>query len=524
MSNRGKRRVRATSVTVAAAMIAATGALGGAGTAYGAGSASAVPNGGTLNVLDVGTQWPNIDVAADTQDAADADFMNAIYGQLFELSPGNKVIPDEATGYKFSNNYQTVTINIRHGLQFSNGDPFTAANVAWSINRDLEPQWGNIGDANFPFSGPVVASGPYTITANMKHPDSAIIDAFIGEAPNWTADEKALNSMGEKAYEQSPIGAGPFEVVSNAASSKLVLKKNPHYWQPGLPHLNGLTFTSVGADQSAASALEQGTDQLAELISTIPLLQSLPSKGLIVTKPPSTITQFVSLNEQNAPFNNIKAREAVAYATDAAALTKNLYHGAFPIVQDESAPGQEFYQQKDKYFPAYDLAKAKALVQQLGGLTVNLSTTTNTAYWTTEVEALATMWEQAGIKVNQQDNTLQQMLQITFGHTWQAIDSNWGNLDPSISDPEFFLSTGPFSGVKDPTLDSLFARSAATSSSGSRSKIFQQINNREDQQFDAVWLYSKSFFDVSTKQLVPGTGLTNNMGNIRWQYLGVKKS
>ena len=415
MSSRVKRLGRTTSLTLVAAMVAATGGLSGAGTA-GAAVPAAVPNGGMLNVLDVGTQWPNIDVAADTQDAADSDFMNAIYGQLFELAPGNKVVPDEATGYHFSNNYQTVTINIRHGLKFSNGDPFTAANVAWSINRDLEPQWGNIGDANFPLQGPVVASGPYTITANMKHPDSAIIDAFIGEAPNWTADQKALTSMGEKAYEQKPIGAGPFEVVSNAASSKLVLKKNPNYWgaSKGLPHLSGITFTAVGADQSAASALEQGTDQMAQLISTIPLLQSLPSKGLRVTQPPSTFTQFIALNEGNAPFDNIKAREAVAYATDAAALTKNLYHGAFPIVEDMSGPGQEFYQQKDKYFPAYDLAKAKALVQQLGGLSVNLSTTTNTAYWTTEVEALSTMWEAAGRKVNQQDNTLQQMLAITF--------------------------------------------------------------------------------------------------------------
>ncbi|MCL2395325.1 MAG: ABC transporter substrate-binding protein [Acidimicrobiaceae bacterium] len=525
MSSRVKRLGRTTSLTLVAVMVAATGGLSGAGTA-GAAVPAAVPNGGMLNVLDVGTQWPNIDVAADTQDAADSDFMNAIYGQLFELAPGNKVVPDEATGYHFSNNYQTVTINIRHGLKFSNGDPFTAANVAWSINRDLEPQWGNIGDANFPLQGPVVASGPYTITANMKHPDSAIIDAFIGEAPNWTADQKALTSMGEKAYEQKPIGAGPFEVVSNAASSKLVLKKNPNYWgaSKGLPHLSGITFTAVGADQSAASALEQGTDQMAQLISTIPLLQSLPSKGLRVTQPPSTFTQFIALNEGNAPFDNIKAREAVAYATDAAALTKNLYHGAFPIVEDMSGPGQEFYQQKDKYFPAYDLAKAKALVQQLGGLSVNLSTTTNTAYWTTEVEALSTMWEAAGIKVNQQDNTLQQMLAITFNHTWQAIDSNWGNLDPSISDPEFFESNGPFSGVKDPTLDKLFAESASTASKSARAKIFKEINNREDQNVDAVWLYSKPFFDVSTKALIPNGGLGNNLGTVRWEDLALKNA
>ncbi|MBO0700624.1 MAG: ABC transporter substrate-binding protein, partial [Zavarzinella sp.] len=488
-------------------------------------AAGGVPNGGTLHVLTVGTQWPGLDSATDTQDTADANFLNAIYGQLFELAPGNKVVPDEATGYKFSNNFQTVTINLRHGLKFSNGDPLTAADVAWSINRVLDPKNANIGAVNFPTKGPVTASGPYTIVANLSRPDSAFIHAFINEAPNWTVDQKALESMGATAYAQHPIGSGPFEVVSNKASSQLVLKKNPNYWAKGLPRLDGLTFTAVGTDQSAASALQSGGDQLALAISTIPLLKKLPSQGLTVTKAPSTITDFVALNEQNAPFKDIRARQAVAYATDAPALASKLYLGEYPIVQAQTAPGQEFYKQRNKYFPAYNLAKAKALVQQLGGLSVNLSTTTNTAYWTTEVEALSTMWEAAGIKVNIQDNTLQQMLQITFNHTWQAIDSNWGNnIDPSINDPQFFRTGGPFSGVSDPTLDKLFNESSATASPAARAKIFQQINNRENQQFDAVWLYSKRAFAVSTKQLVPGGGLGNNLGIIRWEYLGLKKS
>ncbi|MBO0747292.1 MAG: ABC transporter substrate-binding protein, partial [Acidimicrobiaceae bacterium] len=415
--------------------------------------------------------------------------------------------------------------NLRHGLKFSNGDPFTAADVAWSINRALDPKNGNIGAANFPVKGKVTASGPYTVVAHLSRPDSAFIDAFINEAPNWTVDQKALTTMGATAYAQKPIGAGPFEVVSNKASTQLVLKKNPNFWgaPKGLPHLNGITFTSVGADQSAVSAMESGQAQLAELVSTIPLLKTLPSRGLVVTRPPSTMTNFVSLNEQRAPFNDIRARQAVAYATNAKALSEKLYFGAYPTVQDQSAPGQQFYQQKDKFYPNYNLAKAKALVKQLGGLTVNLSTTTNTSYWTTEVEALSTMWEAAGIKVNIQDNTLQQMLQITFNHTWQAIDSNWGgNIDPSITDPQFFGSTEPFSGVKDPVLDRLFDQSASTDSKSARAKIFKQINDRENKMVHAVFLYSKPFFDVSTKSLLTNGGLGGKLNVIRWEDLALK--
>ena len=123
-----------------------------------------------MHVLLIATQWPGLDAATDTQDAADADLMNAIYGQLFELAPGQKVIPDEASGNRFSDNFQTVTITLRKGLVFSNGDPVTASDVAWSINRDLLPKYGNIGDVNFPIKGNVTSSGRYEVIAHLTRP------------------------------------------------------------------------------------------------------------------------------------------------------------------------------------------------------------------------------------------------------------------------------------------------------------------------------------------------------------------
>jgi peptide/nickel transport system substrate-binding protein len=330
--------------------------------------------------------------------------------------------------------------------------------------------------------------------------------------------------MGENAYTQMPIGAGPFTIVSNAASAEIVLKANPKYWNVGYPKLAGLTFTAVGSDQSAASALEAGTDQIAELISTIPLLKSLPAQGLVVTTPPSTFNEFIALNESNAPFNNILAREAVEYATNTSALLSSLYYGAYLPAETQSAPGQEFYQQKNPYYRGYNLAEAKKLVSEIpGGITVNLSTTTNTAYWINEVQAIATMWEAAGINVHVQDNSLQQMLGVTFDGSWQAIDSNWGgNINPSITMPQFFESTAVFSGVHDPSLDTLFNESAETSSTSARAKIFSEINNLENQQADAVFMYSKTFFDVSSKNVVDNGGLGNNLGAIRWEYVALK--
>jgi peptide/nickel transport system substrate-binding protein len=358
------------------------------------------------------------------------------------MTSNNVVIPDQATTWKLTNHNSTLMFTLRKGLVFSNGDPMTAADVAWSINRDTTPSFGNIGLSNLPLTAAGCSGSGLTVTCPLKEPDVAIVPAFINEAWNWTVDQSALNSMGEAAYAQNPIGAGPFKIASNEASAQLNLVKNTKYWEKGHPLLAGVDFTNVSSDQSALDALQSGEAQLAMGVTTIPLLNSINKQSLVVTKLPAMVTEFVLFNTIHGPFSNILAREAVSYATNSKALVAGLYEGAYKTVQSQTAPGQLFYTQTNKYYDSYNLAKAKKLVAEIpGGLSVDLCTTLNNAFFINEVQAIATMWEAAGIKVTIQDYSLQQMLGITFSGAWQAIDENWGvGTDPGINDSEFFAN------------------------------------------------------------------------------------
>ena len=193
----------------------------------------------------------------------------------------------------------------------------------------------------------------------------------MNEAPNYTVDEVALDSVGEAVYAQHPIGAGPFKVASNVASSSLVVTKNTSYWQKGHPLLNGITWTNVGSDSAAALSAPdpERTSSRRTAVATIPLLAQAPSQGLTVTRLPQTVDEFIALNTLHAPcFCNILAREAVEYATDSSALIAGLYQASgYKPIQSETAPGQKFYSGSNKYYLGYNLAKAKALVNRLGG-------------------------------------------------------------------------------------------------------------------------------------------------------------
>src|ERR1700691_1738033 len=107
--------------------------------------------GGSITVLEgkgFAGDWPlGLDPATNTTGSADQDYYNAVLGDLFELGAGGKQIDDLATGYQYSNNNKTITIDLRPGVKFSDGTPLTASVVAWNWTRDLEssctcaPEW-----------------------------------------------------------------------------------------------------------------------------------------------------------------------------------------------------------------------------------------------------------------------------------------------------------------------------------------------------------------------------------------------
>jgi len=108
-----------------------------------ASAASAGPtHGGTLNVMETSTflgAWPaGLYPPTDTSDAADFPYMDAIYGDLFEMGDGAKLIPDLASGYKFSPDAKTVTVTLHPGLKFTDGTPLNSEAVKINWQADLK--------------------------------------------------------------------------------------------------------------------------------------------------------------------------------------------------------------------------------------------------------------------------------------------------------------------------------------------------------------------------------------------------
>jgi peptide/nickel transport system substrate-binding protein len=527
--NTRKSALRLSSVLVATALAVSLAACGKTTTNNNTGASNSPKHGGSLTVLEgqgFAGNWPGLDPATDTDGAANMSYMDSIYGELFELTAGGKTTGDLATGYQFTNGGKTVVINLRPGVKFSDGTPFNAAAVVWNWNRDLT----STCTCKPVFLAPptIKATGPLQVSLSLPYVDAPFINALQGNVFNWIASPTAYNKLGEQQFALTPVGAGPYTVVSDTPDSELDLKANPLYWEKApdgskLPYLKTLTFKSVGGDEQALTAMESGSAQAYEGVSTPQLVPAFKAK-FQVTAEPSTSPYDIQLNTKIAPFNNIKARQAIYYATNAALLDSSLFHNTYPVGQSFTAPAGLFYEQNVPGYITYDLNKAKALVQQLGGLSFNLGTIQVPTAVSMD-EAIQTMWQQAGMKVNLQSWDLTGLIGAFTQGKWQSMLQTAGAYDPGtgVGVAFRFSSHSPFTGVWDPKLDTLLNNAAGTVDQSQRKSLYDQAAAYIAQNAYGPFLFPIAGYDTAAKG-VGAPGLTSPLPvtdvnpEILWQY------
>ena len=505
-----RRAFGAVLIMVASVAIAACGGDDDGG--GGDGATGKPQRGGSLTVLagvNYAGAWPaGLDPATNTNGAANQHYMNSIFGQLFQLGKGGKIVPSLARGYDYAEDSKSVKIFLRKGVKFTDGAPFDAETVEWHIKRMLKsectcrPPWA-------PLVKSVTAQGDDTIEIAFAQPYGAAINAFVISNANWVASKQSLEKMGQRQFRIKPVGAGPFKVVSNKLSNELVLERNPNYWKKGRPYLDKLIFKSTGGDQEALQAIQAGQAQVYDNLSTPSLIdQAAKDDKFKVTQNLSTSPYNIQLNTAIPPFDEKKAREAIYYATDTESIRTKLFKNKYEITQSFTGPGGLFYHQKVPGYKTYDLEKAKQLVQEIGGLEVTLGTIKVLVAEQT-IRALQTQWQRAGIKVKIESYDLAGLIQAFQSKKWNAMLQTAGSWDPAggVGVTFRFFSQSPFSGTHDKKLDGLLFAAAGTTDPAEREKRYKAASKYISDQAYSPFLFAFAPASVVTKN-VQGLGLS----------------
>jgi peptide/nickel transport system substrate-binding protein len=292
--------------------------------------------------------------------------INLIYEGLVGFNPGglNKVIPDIAKSWTISPNGLTYTFNLRPGVKFSNGQPVTAQDVAWSLNQFGNPKVNSVMAVlavGYHHASVVNSS---TVAITLTHPVAAFLNNIATFAA-FVLPENLVKKEGASFWKH-PVGSGPFVQQSFVSGSHLTFVRNPHYWDKPLPYLNKVTFNFALDSNSRLLDLESGQAQIADLItpSQVPTVEA--KNNLVLAQ--HNIPAWVGLypNEKYKPLANVDVRLAIADAINRKLIIKDIFHGIGTI--PNNVFGHLKYDGSNSQVPPYkyDVVEAKKLMAKAG--------------------------------------------------------------------------------------------------------------------------------------------------------------
>ena len=306
---------------------------------------STITTGGTLKIeMPWGTMPDNFNPLT-SQGSQAGGTLSCLYEQLFYFNPATSKLTDVlGTSYKWTNKNLTLVVNTRPNVKWTDGKPFTAADVAFTFNYvKANPSI----DVNGIWSGTtlssVTATGTNQVTFKFSKPDTPAIVIF---ASQFIVPQHIWSSITDPATTSNtdPVGTGPFTMASYSATT-IVYKKNPNYWMAGHPYIDEVLMTAVKSNDTALLDLINNNIQYTYDAITNPA-KTYAAKDPAHLKYwwPVVNDNFLVFNTTKAPFNDPAFRKAMAWGLNTTLIANRAYFGAIPastgVAETGAIPGQ----------------------------------------------------------------------------------------------------------------------------------------------------------------------------------------
>jgi peptide/nickel transport system substrate-binding protein len=303
--------------------------------------------------------------------AVNSQSFGIIYETLvYDNLLNDKKTPWLASAYQWSTDSKTLTFTIRPNVQWTDGQPFSAADVVFSFNLikqhqelDLQSVWTVLDTVKQEGSDKVVMVFKQAAVPNFYQiaGQTAIVPQHI-----WSAFKDPVTE-----HVKAPIGTGPF-TMSDCTPQNVTYTRNPNYWQKGLPYLDTVKYPAFLDNDPANTYLATGQAQWGgQFIPNIDTYYVARDKANHHYWFPPIQNVNLWFNVKKAPFDNKLVRQAFAYAIDRGSVSKLGEYGYEPPGNQTGVPSPTFDSwidkaQAAKYDYKFDPAKAAALLQQAG--------------------------------------------------------------------------------------------------------------------------------------------------------------
>jgi peptide/nickel transport system substrate-binding protein len=377
---------------------------------------------------DISTFDPHISTSAN-----DIRISFNIFDNLTSRHADGKLHPGLATEWKLQGQ-TTWMFKIRQGVKWHNGDPFSAADAKWSIERTYDPAHKTRTNTVFSTIDRIEAPDATTLVIHTKKPDP-LLPARLAFYGGQIVSRKYFEQVGADGFGSKPMGTGPVKFVSWTKDDRLVLEANGDYWG-GKPDFDRMVMRSVPEMAPRVAGLLKGE---TDIITQLP-----PDQGERVNANASTRVAgalyaglyVIAVNSKVKPLDNPLVKQAMSLAIDRDLIVKELWRGRGIVPSGPIAKGDNHF---DPSLPPlkYDPKEARERLKKAGYKGEEVVIETTAAYMANDkpmAEAIVAMWRDAGInakaEVVEYTVRAQKNRDKTFKGVW------WSDPTSTLGDPD----------------------------------------------------------------------------------------
>ena len=362
----------------------------------------------------------------------------------FEPSDINKLVPGVAESVSVSDDGKTFTFKIRAGQKFASGNPVTAGDAAWSLQRVIKLEktpvfllaqlgWDK-DNIDKMVTAPDDSTLKVTISANFA---PTLVYALLGSVVGSVVDMKtamahdAGGDLGNGWLKTNSAGSGAYIIKSWKATDSVVLEANPNY-RGGLAKLKRVVIRHIPEPSAQRLALEKGDVDVAENLTPDQVTAIESNKDIKVTTIPQALLYYIGLNLKTKELQDPRVRQALRYLVDYDGMANSFLKGADVVHQSFWASG--FWASYDENPYKLDPAKAKELLTAAGypnGFSIDLDAP-NFPPFTNMAQSVQSTLAQGGIKVNIVSAEMKPLLTKYRARQHQMLMVYWG---PDYMDP-----------------------------------------------------------------------------------------
>ena len=432
----------------------------------------------------------------------------ALCDKLLDLDENLKIVPQLATAWEWSADNKTLTMKIRPGVTFHDGEKLDAAAVKFNLERHKTMAGSNRRGELAPVTGIDVVD-PLTVKLQLAAPFAPLL-AVLTDRAGMMVSPKAAQALGEK-FAAKPVCSGPFKFVERVAQDRIVFERYADYWNKAAIHFDKIVYLPIVDSTVRLANLKSGQLDIIDRAapSDIPALKSdsrykvtriveIGYQGITINIGKSDIAQKTPLGRDP------RVRHAFELSLDRDAIVQVAMDG-------EGLPGNQWVAPTNSWYakatpvPKRDVALAKKLLVEAGvtnpAFTLMTPTTSDAQRVAQVVQAMA---KEAGFDVKIQSTEFAASLDLADKGQYEAYVLAWsGRPDPDGNLYNFVVCKQPqnYSGYCKPEVDALINQSRTTLEPAARQKLFDQVAAQLARDRPLIYMYHRNWLWVGVAKL-----------------------